>query len=83
MATGTLPNAKEIDTFIVMAPADGVAQVDEELEAEVALLNGHADAEVHLASVAERKRLWWRNALINGSAILAWYVTLLLYPCND
>lgn len=57
--------------------------MDEELEAEVALLDGHADAEVHLPSVAERKRLWWRNALIDGSAILAWYVRALSYACRN
>jgi hypothetical protein len=32
---------------------------------------------VHLASLAEKKRLWWRNALINTLFIASWCV---LYP---
>ncbi|TFK25559.1 triose phosphate transporter [Coprinopsis marcescibilis] len=28
---------------------------------------------IHLASVAEKKRLWWRNALINLLFIASWY----------
>ncbi|KZV71146.1 TPT-domain-containing protein [Peniophora sp. CONT] len=59
-----------------MAPVDDVTRADDELEAEVALLNGHRD--VRVISVAERKRLWWRNAVINGSAILAWFVFALI-----
>lgn len=29
---------------------------------------------IHLASVAEKKRLWWRNAFINAFFIACWYV---------
>jgi solute carrier family 35 protein C2 len=28
----------------------------------------------HLASLAEKKRLWWRNGIINGLFIASWYV---------
>ena len=31
---------------------------------------------IHLASVVERKRLWWRNATINTLFIGSWYVLL-------
>jgi hypothetical protein len=29
---------------------------------------------LHLASLAEKKRLWWRNAIINTIFIASWYV---------
>lgn len=38
------------------------------------------DAEVHLASLAEKKRLWWRNAFINASFIASWFVMQPLPP---
>ncbi|KAH9941023.1 TPT-domain-containing protein [Amylocystis lapponica] len=31
------------------------------------------DSQVHLASVTEKKRLWWRNALINAFFIASWF----------
>jgi solute carrier family 35 protein C2 len=27
---------------------------------------------LHLASLAEKKRLWWRNGIINGAFIASW-----------
>lgn len=30
---------------------------------------------IHLASLAEKKRLWWRNGLINMAFISSWYVS--------
>src|SRR6266540_89182 len=32
---------------------------------------------IHLASLAEKKRLWWRNAFINTIFIASWCVLLL------
>ena len=32
------------------------------------------DDHVHLASLAEKKRLWWRNAVINLAFIASWRV---------
>jgi hypothetical protein len=32
--------------------------------------------ETHLASVVEKKRLWWRNAVINLLFIASWYVNV-------
>jgi hypothetical protein len=32
------------------------------------------DVNVHLASVAEKKHLWWRNAVINTFFIASWCV---------
>lgn len=32
------------------------------------------DPNIHLASVAEKKRLWWRNAVVNASFIASWCV---------
>ena len=37
---------------------------------------------LHLASVAEKKRLWWRNALITGACIALWLVFVFLSPCE-
>ncbi|KAA1478127.1 TPT-domain-containing protein [Dentipellis sp. KUC8613] len=34
--------------------------------------------EMHLATVAEKKRLWWRNAFINGLFIASWFVFAIL-----
>ena len=33
-------------------------------------LGGHVEG--HLASVAEKKRLWWRNAFVNTLFIASW-----------
>lgn len=30
------------------------------------------DEQIHLASLAEKKRLWWRNAVINACFIASW-----------
>jgi len=35
--------------------------------------------QVHLASLAEKKRLWWRNALITGLFIASWCVFIYIY----
>jgi hypothetical protein len=32
-----------------------------------------SEGDVHIASHAEKKRLWWKNALINAFFILTWY----------
>jgi len=36
---------------------------------DAGMVNGH----VHFASVEEKKRVWWRNAIVNGLFIAAWY----------
>ena len=36
------------------------------------LPNGYDPASVHIASLAEKRRLWWTNALINAFFITAW-----------
>ncbi len=41
---------------------------------------GEFGAAVHLATVEEKKRRWWRNALINIAFISSWYVSTLLNP---
>lgn len=43
--------------------------------------NGYVslDGDVHLASVDEKKRLWWKNATINTLFIAAWCV---FYSCT-
>ena len=33
---------------------------------------------LHYASIAEKKRLWWRNAIINALFIASWCVTYLV-----
>ncbi|KAF9564763.1 triose phosphate transporter, partial [Agrocybe pediades] len=39
-------------------------------------LSSARSAGVHIASVEEKKRLWWRNAVINTLFMLSWYVFL-------
>jgi len=34
------------------------------------------DSDIHLASLDEKKRLWWRDAAINGLFIASWYVAV-------
>lgn len=34
----------------------------------------HRPENIHLATLGEKKRLWWRNALINILYILSWCV---------
>ena len=38
-----------------------------------------SNEDIHLATVEEKKRRWWRNALINMLFIASWYVLLGLY----
>ncbi|KAJ3569615.1 hypothetical protein NP233_g4922 [Leucocoprinus birnbaumii] len=35
--------------------------------------HNHVAKDVHLASISEKKRLWWRNAVINSFYILSWF----------
>ncbi|KAI0033450.1 triose-phosphate transporter family-domain-containing protein [Vararia minispora EC-137] len=54
---------------------NGAAHDGPELEAELLSV----DLDVHLASVAEKKRLWWRNATINGGFIGSWHVSRFFF----
>ena len=36
----------------------------------------------HLASIVEKKRLWWRNALINALFIASWCAAMSLLPAT-
>ncbi|OCH92509.1 TPT-domain-containing protein [Obba rivulosa] len=38
------------------------------------LNQGDYDAQVHIASEAEKRRLWWRNALMNALFIASWFL---------
>ncbi len=40
--------------------------------------NGFVD-DIHIATVEEKKRRWWRNALINSLFIGSWYAANLSY----
>ena len=46
------------------------------------LRRSHEDEEItraagiHLASIAEKKRLWWKNAVLNALFIAIWSVSL-------
>jgi len=54
-----------------------ISREDQELEAE--LLEAGEESDVpHFVSVAEKKRLWWRNAMINSIAIGSWFVFALI-----
>lgn len=44
--------------------------VEDEPESERFL--EYQQSSVHLATVEEKKRLWWRNALITGACIALW-----------
>jgi solute carrier family 35 protein C2 len=44
--------------------------------------DGGSHDDVHIASEAEKKRLWWRNAAINTCFILSWYDSLALPPSD-
>jgi hypothetical protein len=35
---------------------------------------GHDGSNVHIASLAEKQRIWWRTAIINACFIASWYV---------
>ncbi|KXN90131.1 hypothetical protein AN958_04621 [Leucoagaricus sp. SymC.cos] len=35
--------------------------------------DGHHAEDIHLATLGEKKRLWWRNAVINTVYILSWF----------
>lgn len=56
--------------------SDGYTLVDS--DSHTALESNHVelddDATTRLASLAEKRRLWWRNALINAAFIASWYV---------
>ncbi|KAF9814578.1 hypothetical protein IEO21_05036 [Rhodonia placenta] len=58
--------------------SDGYTLVDS--DSHTALESNHVelddDATTRLASLAEKRRLWWRNALINAAFIASWYVFL-------
>lgn len=41
---------------------------------------GEFGSSVHLATLKEKKRRWWRNALINIAFISSWCVSTLLEP---
>lgn len=48
----------------------------EDLEDDAPVYELYDDAtDVHLASVEEKKRIWWKNAFINMLFIASWYVT--------
>lgn len=34
------------------------------------------NTDIHFADSLEKKRLWWRNAVINAAFIASWYVAL-------
>ncbi|OSX66552.1 hypothetical protein POSPLADRAFT_1178018 [Postia placenta MAD-698-R-SB12] len=58
--------------------SDGYTLVDS--DSHTALESNHVelddDATTRLASLAEKRRLWWRNAFINAAFIASWYVFL-------
>ncbi|KAG0704725.1 TPT-domain-containing protein [Suillus ampliporus] len=35
---------------------------------------GHNESDVHIASPAEKRRIWWRTAIINACFIASWYI---------
>lgn len=39
-------------------------------------------ASIHLATVEEKKRLWWRNAFITSGCIASWYTSLMSTASN-
>lgn len=48
----------------------------EDLEDDAPVYDLYDEAsDVHLASVEEKKRMWWKNAFINMLFIASWYVT--------
>jgi hypothetical protein len=51
---------------------------EEELFLEPLESDGHHSKQVHLASLSEKKRLWWQNAVINTLLILSWCVMSVL-----
>ena len=49
--------------------------IPEDLEDDAPVYGLYDDAaDVHLASVEEKKRMWWKNAFINMLFITSWYV---------
>lgn len=36
--------------------------------------DGHGASNVHIASLAEKKRIWWRTAIINACFIASWFI---------
>jgi solute carrier family 35 protein C2 len=51
---------------------NGSAQHDAAFDVELR----DVDTNVHLASLSDKKRLWWRTAAINGAYIASWCVVL-------
>lgn len=48
---------------------------DEELADDAPVYDLYDDGtDIHLATVEEKKRLWWKNAFINALFIASWYV---------
>ncbi|KAG1864391.1 triose-phosphate transporter family-domain-containing protein [Suillus subluteus] len=35
---------------------------------------GHGESNIHIASLAEKQRIWWRTAIINACFIASWYI---------
>lgn len=35
---------------------------------------GHGEPNIHIASLAEKRRIWWRTAIINACFIASWYI---------
>lgn len=56
------------------------------LEEEEAFLRSSTDdfqqSSAHLATLVEKKRLWWRNAVTNTLFILSWYALAHYFPAN-
>jgi hypothetical protein len=44
--------------------------------------DGHGASNVHIASLAEKKRIWWRTAIINACFIASWYVDVTVRLLN-
>lgn len=75
-AAGTLPMAHNSEQRASDAPYHAIG--DTPHDDDDAMLPDD-DLAVHIASVAENKRLWWRNAVINMTFIAGWYAHS--YPC--
>ena len=40
---------------------------------------GHDESDIHIASPAEKQRIWWRSAAINACFIASWYVNMAFW----
>jgi solute carrier family 35 protein C2 len=45
--------------------------------------DAHSEFNVHIASLAEKKRIWWRTAIINACFIASWYVDVTVRLLNQ